>query len=116
MNPGAASLLRLYLNADGRFQGKPLNEAVVARAQSMGLAGASVFTGEIGYGSHRIVHDAMSEYSFVEAPVVVELVDSRVQIEALLSEFQTLLVEGLVTISSVSVVHYVDRSEQEGAV
>lgn len=105
MNPGEASLLRLYMNADDRFQGKPLYEAVVTKAREMGLAGASVFTAEMGYGCHRVVHDAMSEYTFIGAPLVVEVIDSHERIKDLLSEFTAMVGEGLATVSTLSPVH-----------
>jgi PII-like signaling protein len=110
MKPGEASLLRLYMNADDRFRGKPLYEAVVMRAREMGLAGASVFEAEMGYGCHRHVHDAMSEYTFIGAPLVVEIVDSQERIQGLLSELKAMVGEGLVTVStinSVEVTHYI---------
>jgi uncharacterized protein len=103
MKRGEASLLRLYINADERAQGKPLYEAVVLKAREMGSAGASVFRAEVGYGSHRVVHDAMSEYTFVEAPLVVEVVDTPERIAALLDELKTLVGEGLATVSPVRV-------------
>jgi PII-like signaling protein len=98
---GEASLLRLYMNADDRFQGKPLYEAVVTKAREMGLAGASVFSAEMGYGCHRVVHDTMSEYTFIGAPLVVEVVDSEERIKNLLAEFRAMVGEGLVTVSTV---------------
>jgi PII-like signaling protein len=102
MNPGEARLLRLYLNNDDRFGGRPLYEAVVAKARAMGLAGASVFTAEMGYGTHRVVHDAQSEYTFMGAPIVVEVVDVAERIEALLAEFRAMVGEGVATVSTVS--------------
>jgi uncharacterized protein len=105
MNPGAARLLRLYMNANDRFGGKPLYEAVVAKARALGLAGASVFTAEIGYGAHRVVHDAANEYSFVAAPIVIEVVDRPEQIAALVSELTLMVGEGLATVSTVSKAH-----------
>ena len=48
MKPGEASLPRLYMNADDRFHGKALYEAVVLKAREMGLAGTSVFEGRHG--------------------------------------------------------------------
>ncbi len=114
MIPREASLLRFYMNADDRFHGKPLYEAVVVKAREMGLAGASVFSAELGYGCHRVVHDAMSEYSFIGAPLVVEVVDSEERIKDLLTEIKAMVGEGLVTVSTVShveVARYVHPSE-----
>ena len=114
MNPGEASLLRLYMNASDRFGGKPLYEAVVSKARELGLAGASVFTAEVGYGAHRVVHDAMSEYPFIDSPVVVEVVDVPERIKALLAELKVMVGEGVATVSTMSpveVTHYVHSSE-----
>ncbi len=114
MNIGEARLLRLYVNADDRFQGRPLFEAVVTKARAMGLAGASVFVAEMGYGCHRVVHDLMSDYAFMEAPLVVEVVESPERIQELLGEFKAMVGEGLVTVSTVSpaqVVRHVHPSE-----
>jgi PII-like signaling protein len=86
MSPGPASQLRLYLNASDRLHGRPLYEAVVVKAREMGLAGASVYTAEAGYGALHIVHDASNEYTSAEAPVVVEVVETPEQIDALLVE------------------------------
>jgi len=47
------------MNADDRFQRKPLYEAVVIKARELGLAGASVFPTEMGIGCHRVVHDGL---------------------------------------------------------
>jgi PII-like signaling protein len=85
MNPCPAVLLRLYGNAGDRLAGRPIHEAVVARARLCGLSGASVFTAEAGFGVHRVVHDSRSEYTFTDAPVVIELVDTPERVEALLA-------------------------------
>lgn len=111
MNPGEAIHLMLYINADDSHHGKLLYEAVVLKAKELGLAGASVFTGEMGYGSHHVVHDVMSEYSFVGAPIVVEVVEAPERIETLLGELAAMVGEGFVTVSPVRVSHYSHRSE-----
>jgi PII-like signaling protein len=111
MKPGEAVLLRLYMNSGDRFGRKPLYEAVVVKARELGLAGASVFSAEMGYGCHRVIHDAMSEYTFIGAPLVVEIVDSEERIKALLAEFTAMVGEGLVTANPVHVARYVRPSE-----
>jgi PII-like signaling protein len=114
MKPGQASLLRLYLNADDRYHHKPLYEVVVTRARELGMAGASVFAADMGYGHHHRIHDTMSEYSFAGAPLVVEVVDTAERIEVLRAELEVLIGEGLVTLSTVSrveVARYVQPSD-----
>ena len=72
---------------------------MVLKAREMGLAGASVFTAEMGYGCHRVVHDLMSDYAFMETPLVVEVIDSEERIKDLLTEFKAMVGEGLVTVA-----------------
>jgi PII-like signaling protein len=106
MIPPDARLLRLYVDAHDRWQGRLLYEAIVARARSAGLAGASVFPAEMGYGSHRHIHDAASEYGFVGLPVVIEIVDAPERIDALLAGLGPMLANVAATVRPVRVIHY----------
>ncbi|WP_235905010.1 DUF190 domain-containing protein [Tautonia marina] len=118
MLPVDATLLRLYVHNDDRALGRPLYEAVVEKARGMGLAGATVFTAELGFGSDRQVHDSLSEYTFLGAPVVIEVVDSLDRLESLLVELAGMIGPGvklLSTLSPVRVVRDVSPSEQPGA-
>jgi PII-like signaling protein len=99
-----ASILRLYLNADDRRGGRPLYRTVVERARSLGLAGASVFPAELGFGAHRRVHDAASDYAFVSVPVVIEVVDAPGRIAALLDELGPMVGEGLAVVRPAALV------------
>lgn len=91
MSPGPARLLRLYLNADDRLHGRPMYEAILLKARDMGLAGGSVYTAEAGYGAPHVVHDASNEYTFAQAPVVIEIVETPGHVDALLAEVERML-------------------------
>jgi PII-like signaling protein len=106
MIPTDARLLRIYADAHDRWQGRLLYEAIVAGARAAGLAGASVFTVEMGYGSHRRLHDAASEYGFIGLPVVIEMVDAPERIDALLSELGPMIAGVVATVQPVRVVRY----------
>ena len=45
-----ARMLRIHFGENDEWQGKPLHEAIVAKAQELGLAGANVYRGIEGYG------------------------------------------------------------------
>jgi PII-like signaling protein len=102
-----ATLLRLYVHNDDRALGRPLYETVVEKARAMGLAGATVFPAELGYGSNRTVHDSLSEYTFLGAPVVIEVVDASDRIEALLAELAALIGPGVGILGTLSPVRVV---------
>jgi PII-like signaling protein len=110
-----ASFLRLcsYMNANEKWHGVPLYRAVVEAARRLGLAGASVFPVELGYGAHRQIHDLASEYSSFDIPIVVEIVDTSQRIEAMIRELETMMSEGLMVISSARVHRYTHADERE---
>ena len=106
MIPTEARLLRIYVDAHDRWHGRPLYEAIVARARAMDVAGASVFAVEMSYGSHRRIHDAASDYGFVGLPVVIEVVDAPERIDALAAELGAMIAGALATVQPVRVVRY----------
>ena len=106
MIPTEARLLRIYVDADDRWQGRPLYEVIVARARAADVAGASVFPVEMSYGSHRHIHDTASDYGFVDLPVVIEVVDAPGRVDALLAELGAMLGGSVATVRPVRVVRY----------
>jgi uncharacterized protein len=104
--PPDASLLRIFVNSNDRYQGKALYQAIVEMARADGMAGVSVFPVLVGVGTHHRLHDSSSDYEFAEMPVVVELVDGPDRASAFLAKIGTILVEGLATVQSVRVIRY----------
>jgi PII-like signaling protein len=112
MIPSDARLLSFYLNAIERGRRGPLYREIVETARAMNLAGASVFLVDISYGSHRRLHDAKSEYTAVDIPVVVEVVDGPDKVEGLLHELRALIPEGLATLAPVRVMGYLHPGDR----
>ena len=98
MTPEDVHLLRIYVEASERWGGKLLYESIVRTARSLDLAGASVFPVDMSFGARRHVHNALSDYGFTELPVVIEIVETRERIEALLSELGDSLVSSFLTV------------------
>jgi PII-like signaling protein len=109
--PSEATLLRAYLNASDRIQGKAVYEVVVEAARAMGLAGASVFLVDFSYGAHRELRDAKSDYLSFHIPVVVELVDGPEWIQSLLDTLGTIITEGLIVTRPVRSIRYSSREQ-----
>ena len=114
-DPAPATLLRLFANANETSLGAPVYRSVVEKARLLKLAGASVFSVELGYGAHRLVHDAASEYSSFEIPIVVEVVDATEAVMRLAGELGSIVTEGLVVLSPVQVVRYSHAVRIRGA-
>ncbi len=106
MIPAQACLLRIYVNASNRWKGKPLYQRIVETARALQLAGASVFSVDLSYGSHHRIHDLSSDYEFYDLPVVVELADAFERVEELMLRLDEMISEGMITLEPVRVIRY----------
>jgi PII-like signaling protein len=113
MIPPEATLLRVYCKAIEKSHGVPLYRAIVETARRRHLAGSSVFPVELGYGSHRRLHDAASEYASFEIPIMVEIVDAPERVAELAAELESMVSEGLVALSRARVRRYTHGTEHE---
>ena len=99
-------LLRVFIGEADRFEGKPLYEAVVLKAREMGLAGATVLRGPMGFGASSHLHTAKILRLSGDLPMVIEIVDREDRINSFLPELEKMVLKGLVTLANVKVLHY----------
>ncbi|HUK62151.1 MAG TPA: DUF190 domain-containing protein [Dongiaceae bacterium] len=100
------TLLRIFIGDSDRAEGKPLYQVLIDRARSMGLAGATVLHGPMGFGRHSRVHTAKLVELSTDLPIVIEIVDTQEAIDRFMVEVDHLLIEGLVTLEKVKVVRF----------
>lgn len=103
-------LLRIFIGEADRWHGKPLYEAIILKAREMGIAGATMLRGMMGYGANSRIHTAKILRLSEDLPIIVEIVDSAEKIERLLPAIDEMVQEGLVTLEKVKVIHYRHRS------
>jgi PII-like signaling protein len=101
-----AVLLRIFIGESDEFQGHPLHEALVLKARKLGMAGATVIRGPIGFGRSSHLHTAKILRLSEDLPVVIELVDSEPKIAQFIDATEEMLGSSLVTTEKVSVVRY----------
>jgi uncharacterized protein len=99
-------LLRIFIGESDRWEGKPLYEALVLKAREMGLAGATMLRGLMGYGAASRVHTAKILRLSEDLPIIVELVDSQEKIASFLPVIDEMIQEGLVTLERVQIILY----------
>ena len=76
-----ARMLRIHFGESDQWRGKPLHEAILAKCQELGLAGAIVYRGIEGYGtSTRVRHASLWKLSR-DAPIMVSIIDTEEQQE-----------------------------------
>lgn len=104
--PQEGLLLRIFLGESDKHGLMPLYEWIVRKAKECGLAGATVFRGLEGFGSHRIIHTAKILRMSIDQPVVIEIVDIPEKIEAFIPVLDEAIPEGLATFQNVQVRFY----------
>lgn len=104
--PENGKLLRIFVGESDRWQHHPLYEAIVLKARELGLAGATVLRGPMGYGANSHLHTAKILRLSTDLPMVIEIVDTEERINTLLPHLETMVLEGLVTLEDVKVIKY----------
>ncbi len=104
--PEEGMLLRVFVGETDRVHGKSLYEQIVLKARELGLAGATVVRGVMGFGANSRVHSAKILRLSEDLPVVVELVDTEENLNKLMPFIDENVTEGLVTMERVRVIKY----------
>jgi len=102
-------LLRIYIGENDRHEGRPLHEWLVLKARERGLAGATVFRGQAGFGSKSHLHTAKILRLSSDLPVMIEIVDTAEKIESFLDFADEAIGDGLATVERVEI--RIHRSE-----
>src|ERR1041384_5177228 len=104
--PEQGKLLRIFIGESDRWHHQPLYEAIVLKARELGLAGATVLRGPMGFGATSHLHTAKILRLSMDLPMVIEIVESAEKIAAFLPVLDEMVTEGLVTLEDVRVIKY----------
>lgn len=104
--PEDGYLLRIFVGESDKHGHHTLYEAIVLKAREMGLAGATVTRGVMGFGKHSIIHTAKILRLSEDLPMIVEIADSLENIERFLPTLDEMIKDGLVTLERVRVIQY----------
>jgi uncharacterized protein len=101
-----AVLLRIFIGEDDKAGHQPLYEAIVLKAREMGLAGATVLRGPMGFGHSSTLHTTKILRLSQDLPLIIEIVDTEQKVAALLAAIESIMGSGLVTTEKVKVIRY----------
>ncbi|HZM03230.1 MAG TPA: DUF190 domain-containing protein [Candidatus Saccharimonadales bacterium] len=104
--PENGKLLRIFIGESDKWQHQPLYEAIILKAREMGLAGATVLRGPMGFGASSHLHTAKILRLSMDLPIVIEIVDSEENINRLLPSLDEMVQDGMVTLEDVRVLKY----------
>jgi len=101
-----AKRVSIFINSTDQWHGRPLYAAIVHLCQQQGIAGATVLRGAEGYGAGGHLHTARLLELSENLPIQIEIVDIPERIEPLLTALESMIGEGLVSVSDVHIVKY----------
>lgn len=104
--PEEGYLLRIFIGESDKHEGKLLYEWLVLKARELGLAGATVLRGIMGFGAHSRLHTFKIERLSEDLPVIVEIVDTKEKLDNFLAIIDDIIREGLATIEKAQVHFY----------
>lgn len=106
---GDKLLMRIFLGEGDTFGHRPLYEALVEFFKKEGFAGATVLRGVAGFGAHSVFHsDKLLRLSH-DLPIIVEVVESREKIDAVMPQLETMMRGGMITLEKVTVIRYTPK-------
>jgi uncharacterized protein len=104
--PENGKLLRIFIGESDRWHHQPLYEAIVLKARELGLAGATVLRGPMGYGAKSHLHTSKILRLSMDLPIIIEIVDSEENVNKLIPLLDEMVQDGMVTLEDVRVLKY----------
>jgi uncharacterized protein len=105
-------LLRIFVGESDVWNNEPLYRAIVMKVKELGLAGATVLQGAMGFGANSRVHTTRLLELSTDLPIVIEVVDTANKIEELMPFLDQTVAEGMITIEAVKVLRYRHNPEK----
>ena len=99
-----AKALLIFVDQNDRYHDMPLYEALVQQLIHQGIAGATVTTGLMGYGSNRKIHRKGLFGIADDKPATLMAVDDEAKLRAVIPFLRPLLKESLMVMVDVEVV------------
>jgi PII-like signaling protein len=103
---GPAQKVTIYVGSRDLWHGRNLAVAIVERCRELGLAGATMTRGIMGFGKHSRIHRAHLLGLSDDLSERIEVVDSAERIALLLPILDEMVDGGLVLVQDVEVLHY----------
>jgi PII-like signaling protein len=106
---GDAKRVSVYIGSSDTWHGGNLAAAIVERCRRMGMAGATVTKGLMGFGKNSRIHRAHLFGLSEDLPEKVEIIDRPERIEEVLPVLEEMVTNGLIVVEDVYVIRYEHR-------
>lgn len=103
---GKCKLLKIYISEDSEYKNHNLYHAIVLKLKEADVAGVTVFRGIEGYGKGKRINSVRLLELSSSLPIIIEAIDKAEKIEKALPIIESMIGEGLITISDTEVIRY----------
>lgn len=107
-----AILLRIFIGESDEYEGKKLYNHIIEMLKKEGVAGATVLRGITGFGKTSHIHTTSILRLSTDLPIVIEVTDTKVNIERIKPKLDEVITEGLITEEKVRIIFY-DGNEKQ---
>jgi PII-like signaling protein len=99
--------MRVFLGESDRWHDEPLYDAIVKKLRMLGIAGATVYRGILGYGAKGHERKRSFFHPVRDLPVMISVVDTSAKIGVAAEAIEGMLEDGLIVLSDVDMVRMV---------
>lgn len=103
---GERTLMRVHVEEQDKYEGKPVYECIVQLLRERHFAGATAFRAVEGFGATGHMHHTGTWSLSTDCPVIIECVDTDEKIQAILPELDQMVGGGIITLERVRVILY----------
>ncbi|MDL1971124.1 MAG: DUF190 domain-containing protein [Candidatus Desulfofervidaceae bacterium] len=105
--------MRIYVGEADKYEGKPLYKAIVDFLREEGIAGTTVYRAVAGYGPNSFFRTASLLRLSQDLPIVIEVVEDPLKIDAVLSKLDRMIKAGMITLQEVHVLTYRAKAKED---
>jgi len=103
---GERTLMRIHVEEQDRFEGKPVYEAIVELLRERHFAGVTAYRAIEGFGASGHLHKDSTWSVRLDVPIVLECIDTDEKIVSILPELDRMIGGGVITLERVRVILY----------
>ena len=98
--------VKIYLKNIDEYNGKSLWHLILEQVKSSNLSGATIYKAVAGVGHSKKIHTFDILNLSQDIPLIIEIVDSKDNIELFLKENKELLSKTFITLKAIDIVNY----------
>jgi PII-like signaling protein len=95
--------LQIFVEDNDTWEGDPLYEAIVRLLHKRGVAGATVWSGVMGYGAHGRIHRKGLFGVADQKPILITVIDTEDSIRSVLPDLLPMVKEGILLLQDAEV-------------